>query len=203
MSCKLYYGHGNCSFAGQFFYSLTVGANDPVLFNEQGQVGDRLVESEQDDAQLIQSGVHCRRYCMKIAEHHSPRLAREYDVANSLVAEVVNPLVPVDCSDALQQIQRLAMKADSRMALIQQTLNRIDAWLCSVSVRGCIRTQSRSFFAPRHCIRSCWACLQECLFQQPLIIVGVHATSLVRLRVVCIQKSGMTPSNLGRVPMRM
>src|SRR2546426_6641332 len=138
---------------------------------------------------------------MKVGERHGSRLAREDDVANCLIAEVVDSMVAVDCSDALQQIQRLTMKADSRMTLIQQTLNRIDAWLCSVSVHGCIRTRSRSFFAPRHCIRSCWACLQECLFQQPLIIVGVHVTSLVRVRVVCIQKSGMTPSNRGRLPM--
>lgn len=165
------------SFVGQLFESLAKRADDPVLFDEQGQVGHRLVQSKEDDAQLIQSGVHGCGHRMEVRERRHPCLAREDNVANRLVAEVVDALALVDSARSLEQVQRLPTKTNPRMTLIQQALNRINAFVCGLKICGGFIRRLRS-----------------CVFSIKLLLVavGVHVTILVRLWVGRIQKSGMS-----------
>ena len=113
----------------------------------------------------------------KVCERRHPRFAREHDVANRLVAEVVDTLVSVDCANSLKQVQCLPTKANSWVTLIQQTLNRINAFVCCVKFGCGFVSRSR---------------LGEFSINHLLVVMDIHVTILVRLRLGRIQKSGMS-----------
>jgi hypothetical protein len=108
---------------------LAISADEPLVFDDDGQVTHGLVQVEQDYIEFIEPGIERGGDGVQVIERHCPGLARQNYIADRVIAEVVDPLVAVQPFDALEQTQRVPVQGNPGVTPVKECLDWVDTGL--------------------------------------------------------------------------